>query len=141
MVHPSAQTDADPAFAAFGAIRTGIPTPDQLADALRQLTDRIGTFFADMACNKHGDGGEWAVGLAKTLMDYETSTDGEPTGYKSMPDLTFDPQDEVDVFNVGVSAAESMEGLQIHGSQMSMGLGMGMGGDIGGLDANAMDAT
>lgn len=108
-----------------------MPDPEHLMRAEAQLTELVGPFFANIACKKNG---AWAVGLAKLLAEKGDLPNG-PFG-----------QDSASTLAGGVGEMQMLDmGDESLGDAMSLGLGtgigLGMGGDMGSLDADAMDAT
>lgn len=136
--------------------------PVQLQQAKRYLTAIIGPFFADRACRKST---EWAVGLANMLLEKESSLPtSQHGGVQSESELLGMGQtrsrmisgDDVPLdMNIGGADVSMMNddggspSDEVFGAadgllpvlHSGMGLPLGMGGDLGGLGGDAMDAT
>ncbi|KAG9007600.1 hypothetical protein FRB94_013618 [Tulasnella sp. JGI-2019a] len=127
--------------------------PAQLQQAKAHLASVIGPFFADRVSRKSG---EWAVGLATTLLEKELSLSSQDAGAleaHGINPLRIGGDDdlplemaiggpEISMMNDDGSPGEAFGAatglLPVHSE---MGLPLGMGGDLGGPGSDAMDAT
>lgn len=113
--------------------------PGQLQEAQLYLSGVIGPFFADRASKKSR---EWAQGLANTLSESDTSPTSPAAGLgaeMTMMNMNDDGDgDGPEMFSITMEDAGDTPLASMHSE---MGLPVGMGGDLGGLGTEAMDAT
>lgn len=100
--------------------------------AKRQLTELVGPFFSDLVCKKDGI---WAVGLAKALVEKGDLPNG-PFGQDSASTFAGHHHEEMQMLDMADEPLAGGAGLGF-----GAGMSMGLGGDLGGLDVDAMDAT
>ncbi|KAG9016326.1 hypothetical protein FRB90_003290 [Tulasnella sp. 427] len=136
-IHPFPAGAAEGNFASF----MSRPNAAQVNDAREQLTGYLGPFFATRVCQKST---QWGVGLAKALADRASAVGGTPGGTgglaSNLDNLALDAHRESGTAPMDVmSQAEGFALVEEPSS--GMGMSLGMGGDLGGLGSEAMDAT
>lgn len=137
-IHPYPAGPAEGNFASF----MSRPNDAQVNEAREQLIGYIGPFFATRVCQKNT---QWAVGLAKVLADRAVAAGGTPGGTggltSNLDNLALDGRRGPATGAMDV--VPPTEGFALLDDQHAaeMGIPMGMGGDLGALGAEAMDAT
>lgn len=150
-IHPlPASADIDPSYPSF-APDSDYHDPAETHQNKIQLVEYIGPFFAELATQKSA---VWTRGLAKALVDRDTTVSMEPLAIRSrtmsaerpMMDASMAALDALDVVPLNEMTMEGdmdvMDDAQsITLGHSEMGLAVGMTGDMGSLDAGAADAT
>ncbi|KAG8895121.1 hypothetical protein FRC01_012555, partial [Tulasnella sp. 417] len=137
-IHPFPAGPAEGNFASF----MSRPNAAQVNEARDQLVGCIGPFFAMRVCQKNS---QWAVGLAKALADHAVAAGGTPGGTgglaSNLDNLALDPRRDTAAAAMDVVPPGESFALLDDQHAAEMGIPMGMGGDLGPLGGEAMDAT
>ncbi|KAG8898902.1 hypothetical protein FRB99_007073 [Tulasnella sp. 403] len=99
--------------------------------------------MADLSGLGAGSEDSWTEEIKDVVGAFMVAAEGDGGLGRSFQALDFNkPLDAEDTLaNLDPGISEGMTGLESFGEQREMGLAMGLGGDVGSLDANAMDAT
>jgi len=148
-VHPLPSTPTNPSFPSF-APHSHYVDPGQLHEAKLQLSNLIGPFFAELVCRKSR---EWAISLASALLERENRAEDStplPNGVLAARSRTISDDRSMNKMVENGALANSGSPDDVFGTaddslmmpvHLGMGLPVGMGGDLGGLGSDVMDAT